>query len=222
MKMNRPFKIFFALTSFLVFSFASSALAVGRNWVAQNSTQPKVGREAAAKYFDKKVVAEALPRESSSNHYLALMVGKIMSSQAYEWGTGSGTDVGDWDASLTYRVNEWNSSMDFSVRVNFSQYKFPEDNPMKMSIMPLLTFPEAASKFPLYFGAGVGPGVFFKQLPSKSSLSLDYQLVIGARFFDIFENSGFVIETGLKNHLHLLTTGQLNGTFLNLGAVFTF
>jgi hypothetical protein len=51
---------------------------------------------------------------------------------------------------------------------------------------------------------------------------LDYQLIAGARFFDVFENAGFFIESGLKNHLQLWDQGQFNGTFLSAGAVFTF
>ena len=56
----------------------------------------------------------------------------------------------------------------------------------------------------------------------ESSLSLDYQLIAGARIFDVFENTGFLIETGMKNHVHLLSDGQFNGVFLTVGSVFTF
>jgi hypothetical protein len=198
---------------------------------------PRVGRGAAAKYFEKRSPDAQEESESTSSsststsgtdsaHYLALHFGKMMSSTAYEWGTESKqTDVGDFTAGLTYRVGEWHNSMDLNLRIDFIQYKIVgegEPKPLKMSILPLVTFPDAASKFPLYLGFGIGPGIFFKQTDHEAALSLDYQLIAGARFFDVFENAGFFIESGLKNHLHLWDSGQFNGTFLSAGAVFTF
>lgn len=204
---------------------------------------PRVGRGAAAKYFEKRAPdaaeeppiyieeaggSENLPQNSAgpSDHYLALHFGKMMSSTAYEWGSGNKqTDVGNFTAGVTYRVGEWRNSMDLNIRIDFIEYEVAGDGepkPLKMSLLPLITFPDAASKFPLYFGFGVGPGVFFRQTDREASLSLDYQLIAGTRFFDVVENAGFFIETGLKNHLHLWNSGQFNGTFLAAGAVFTF
>lgn len=210
---------------------------LGFQAVSQADDPPRVGRGAAAKYFEKRgpdnqdeenysgSVSDSSSGTSSA-HYLALHFGKMMGSTAYEWGTeNKQTDVGDFTAGVTYRVGEWQNSMDLNLRIDFIQYKITgdgESKPLKMSILPLITFPDAASKFPLYFGFGVGPGVFFRQTDNEASLSLDYQLIAGARFFDVFENAGFFIETGLKNHLQLWNSGQFNGTFLSAGAVFTF
>jgi hypothetical protein len=47
-------------------------------------------------------------------------------------------------------------------------------------------------------------------------------LVAGARFLNVIDTMGFMIETGLKNHIHLLSDGQFNGVFVNVGTVFTF
>ncbi len=203
--------------------------------IALADEAPRVGRGAASKYFEKHnqdSSEEDLSNASShvnsgtSDHYLALHFGKMMNSTAYEWGTQSKqTNVGDFTAGLTYRVGEWRNSMDLNVRIDFIQFNIVGDGepkPLKMSIVPLITFPDAASKFPLYFGFGAGPGVFFRQTDGEASLSLDYQLIAGARFFDVFENAGFFIETGLKNHLQLWNSGQFNGTFLSAGVVFTF
>ena len=86
----------------------------------------------------------------------------------------------------------------------------------------MLTFPDANSQFPLYFGLGVGPGFFIKQLESRSSLALDYQLIVGARFMNVFDQLGFMVESGLKNAALLGTPGQYNGVFVNVGTVFAF
>lgn len=188
---------------------------------AQDS-RPEVGRDAAARYFQKRTPAETFSGGSSS-HYLALHFGRYMGTQSYEWGkNGQEDDVGGNSFGVTYRVGEWQNSMDLNLRIDYSEFTLAGEKTSKISFLPLFTFPDANSRFPLYFGAGLGMGVFFKQVDTKSALSLDYQLILGARFFDIFENTGFFIEAGLKNHVHLLSSGQLNGTFLASGLVFTF
>ena len=74
----------------------------------------------------------------------------------------------------------------------------------------------------LNFGLAAGPGVFLKQVSGESSISFDYQLFLGLRLFNLFEQTGFYIEGGMRNHLLLTSDGQLNGTFVSAGAVFTF
>jgi len=202
-------------------------------------TPPRVGRRAAAKYFEKRDPdsEEPQPKQEETHssasglngpndHYLAIHFGKMMSSVAYDWGNDAKqTNVGDWTAGVTYRMGEWKNSMDLNLRVDFISYKIDangETKPLKMSLLPLITFPDATSRFPLYFGFGIGPGVFFRQADNEATLSLDYQLIAGARFFDVVDSTGFFIETGLKNHLQLWNSGQFNGTFLSAGAVFTF
>lgn len=191
--------------------------------------QPRVGREAAAKYFQVSepnnydVRNEGGSLRGASDHYLALHFGRYMASQSYDWGdNGQEDDVGGNSFGLTYRVGEWHNSMDLNLRLDYGEYNLEGGRPTKLSFLPLITFPDANSRFPLYFGIGAGLGVFFKQIDSKSAISFDYQLVAGARFFDVFENTGFFIEAGLKNHLLILSSGQLNGTFLAGGLVFTF
>lgn len=196
-------------------------LLVGSSALAQNS-QPVVGRRAAARYFENSEPSQNYSSGGAS-HYLALHFGRYMGSQSYEWGkNGQEDDVGENTFGVTYRVGEWQNSMDLNMRIDYAEYTLAGEKSSKISFMPLLTFPDANSRFPLYFGAGLGMGVFFKQVDKKSAVSLDYQLILGARFFDIFENTGFFIEAGLKNHVHLLSSGQLNGTFLASGLVFTF
>lgn len=184
---------------------------------------PEVGREAAARYFE----PSAPPAESRSigadDHYLALHLGRFMNGRSWDWGKEGPQDrVGTNTYGLTYRMSEWNNSMDWSLRVDFTEFQVDDEKPLKMTFLPLLTFPDATSKFPLYFGGGVGLGVFFKQIHSESNISLDYQMMVGARFLNIYENAGFFIETGLKNHLLLTSDGQFNGVYLSGGAVFTF
>lgn len=191
---------------------------------------PKVGRSAAAKYFesDQKRSVAAEPQSSGGgggDRVLMLHLGTFTSSESFYW-TRSGRidDVAKATLGLTYRMDEFTSSMDANLRVDFTTYKFKDQevDPLKMSFIYLITFPDAASGFPLYFGIGGGAGVYFRQIKNESNLSFDYQLVAGARFMNISNGAGFFIESGLKNHLHLLSDGQLNGVFLAGGAIFTF
>lgn len=181
----------------------------------------EVGREAAGKYFS--TGARAPAAISDEDHYLAIHAGQFMEATSWEWGQHERAEkTGSYSVGVTYRMEKFTTQMDLNLRVEVNEYNVVSDKPFKLSVMPVITFPDAASKFPLYFGAGLGGGVFFRQIKDESFLSLDYQLLMGARFFDIYENAGFFIETGLKNHLLLTTSGQFNGVFLSAGAVFTF
>lgn len=210
--------------SALLSALTASTLLSGAAFAQEG--QPRVGRAAAAKYFQKNGEEEGgagSKIQGASDHYLALSVGNYVSSQSYDWGQhGQQNGVGGMGVDVTYRVGEWYKSMDLNLRIGYNQYDVGGEDASKLSFMPMITFPDAGSRFPLYFGAGAGLGVFLKQANGKSPLSLDYQLVVGARFFDIFENTGFFIEAGLKNHLLITSSGQLNGTFLAGGLVFTF
>lgn len=199
-----------------------SLLLLLSSFAHAQADSPRVGRGAAARYFQDE---QPVVQQSSGprDHYLALHIGKFMNGQAWEWGQrGRENDAGSMTFGLTYRLYEWSNSSDMALRVDFNEYSVVNEKPLKMSLMPVFLFPDANSRFPLYFGAGAGLGVFFKQVQDEASLSFDYQLIAGARFFDVFESTGFFIETGMKNHVQLTTSGQFNGVFLSGGAVFTF
>lgn len=196
---------------------------------------PRVGRQAAAKYMapERPDAAKAettgsedsnrSPAGTPSDHYLAVHVGWFVNDNAYKVGAPeSQTNVGRYNFGLTYRMGEWVNSMDLLFRFDVSRYAYAEGGVTKFSLMPMITFPDASSRFPLYFGAGIGLGVFGNQLAGESTLALDYSLVGGARFFNLWGQTGLFVEGGVKNHLHLLSDGQFNGTFIASGLVFTF
>jgi hypothetical protein len=192
--------------------------------------KPEVGRDAAAKYFEgeqkTRKAEDSYPeysRQSSGDHFLLLGLSKFTDSKAWSWGgRGKEESVGDYSLGVTYKVDQWSDSMDWALRIDFTEFKPRDKRATQLSFSGLLTFPQAESRFPLYFGGGIGAGVFFTQLDSESSLAMTYQLLLGARFFDVYKNIGFFIETGLKNHLQVSSDGQFNGTYITLGAAFTF
>lgn len=184
--------------------------------------EPVVGREAATGYMGKEISRETI-LSGSRDHYLALHVGKLVNGDSWKWGKKSKSkNVGSATLGVTYRVKEWMDTTDFLIRIDFNEYDIDGKKPQKLSFIPIILFPEAASEFPLYFGAGLGLGVFFKQLDAESSLAIDYQLIVGIRFFDVFENVGLFLESGLKNHIQLTDDGQVNSSFIATGALFSF
>lgn len=191
---------------------------------------PKVGRDAAAKYFQKHSDSDAnIPRYvasdmgiSSGERYLMFGFSTYTKSDSYSWGPiNKESDVGKWGVDMSYRLDT-SHLIDYSLKVSYTEYSPANQKANKLSFMYAVTLPDASSQFPLYFGAAAGPGVFLTQLGGESPVSLDYQLYLGLRIFNLFDNSGFYVEGGLKNHLQLTSDGQLNGTYIAAGAIFTF
>jgi hypothetical protein len=188
---------------------------------------PETGAKAASKYFEKKSDSGSRSTSSGSSgsdlHYMMVYIGNHISSDSYRWGPSGGSDNGKFLGGLAYRFDEWINSGDKLVKVDFASYEFAGgEKATKMSILYAISFPDANSRFPFYFGGGIGPGVFFKQISSEGSVSLDYQLYLGLRFMNLFQSVGLFVEAGFRNHVMLLSDGQFNGSYLTTGAVFTF
>lgn len=195
---------------------------------------PKVGRRAAARYFQSEgsgneaemanqKVASSIEPLSAEDHFLAFGFSNYVSSDAYKWGQGGKEEkVGKWGVDMMYRIGQYSNVIDQGIRVSYNEFEATSKRASKLSFMYGLTLPDAGSQFPLYFGAAAGPGVFLTQLENESSLTLDYQMYLGLRLFNIFENTGFYVEGGLRNHLQITSDGQLNGSYISAGGVFTF
>ncbi len=188
----------------------------------QYRDQP-TGKAAAQKFFGKKTSSPQRVT-GTDDHYMMFGIGAFVNSKSYKWGPSSpDSDPGEFNAGVTYRFGEWENSMDFLVRIEYQTFDVEaSSDPKKLSFLPMISFPDARSGFPIYIGAGLGLGVFMDQPDNESSLSLDYQFVLGGRMLNLFNSTGLFIETGLKNHVHLLSSGQFDGVFVTFGSVFTF
>ena len=154
---------------------------------------------------------------------MSLGFGTFSDSTAYNWAhNGKEANVGKWGVDLTYRFAEQDYLFDESLRISYAQYEPAAQESSKMSVLYSITFPEASSQFPFYFGAAGGLGVYLKQIDQESLISFDYQLYLGLRAFNLFDSVGLYIEGGMRNHLHITSDGQFNGTFLSLGTIFNF
>lgn len=187
--------------------------------------KPKVGQGAASDYFKKRDQRHEQTRDPSAlgARVLMLHLGNFINDKAYRWGSKNRVeDPGQANIGVTYRIGEWKSSMDLFFRAEVISYKIDDERPVKLSVMPIVAFPDSRSNFPLYFGAGAGAGIFFQQIGDESDLSFDYALLVGARFPEMFDNGGLFLETGLKGHVHLVSSGQQDGVFLAFGYMFSF
>lgn len=235
-----PKFLLFAL-SFILGSFylpANAQVEVTDQEMTRKAEEIETGKGAASKYFihrrkeglqkknntqaENSELRRAPAQSGQGQRYLALHLGTFVDDDSYKWGGDHKDNSGRFNGGVTYRIGEWTGSMDLLFRGDFTTFNLPGGRPQKLSFVPIIAFPDAASQFPLYFGAGAGLGVFFKQLDGESALSFDYQVIVGARFFDLFDRVGLTIETGVKNQILLLSDGQFNGVFVALGTVFQF
>lgn len=203
-----------------IFILVMSFVFLNSTLVQAEGDTPVVGRKSAQRFFEKEVA----PKNDPSEHLLMLHLGTYTSTEVWNWccQIDRQDNVKANFLGLTYRMGEWTSTMDNNLRIEFITYEIEEYRPQKISFTDLVTFPDAAAKFPLYFGLGLGVGVFLKQVPARSALSADFQLVAGGRWINAAGRTGFFIEAGLKNHINVLSAGQFNGVFLAGGAVFSF
>lgn len=192
----------------------------------QAKSAPVVGNEAAADYFKKRKNSAAVQARKRQrpvgDHRLMFHVGGFLKDDAYVWGAQGNENIGSFSYGLSYQMGEWVSSTDFLLRIDFNNFSLPEGRASKMSVLPIATFPDAKSDFPIYFGAGLGAGIFYEQIEGESNLSLDYTLLAGVRLKNIFQDTGIFIESGVKNHVFLLSDGQFNSVFINAGTIFSF
>jgi hypothetical protein len=220
-------RLFFAvlvLTGMSSFG-ASPGLIVGRDVeikeVGPGTSSPtglSTGKSAAAKYLSSPSAGDRIV----GDNFLSIMAGPYINSASYAWkGSDKRTGIAKATYNVTYLFERWHN-IDVNIRGDFTEFQLDDEKFLKMSLMPLWTLPMADTRFPLYFGFGAGLGVFFRQVDGESNLSLDYQLLTGLRFPDLFENVGPILEFGMKNHLHILSDGQVNATALTIGAIFSF
>jgi hypothetical protein len=165
---------------------------------------------------------KAADPDGPAARYLDVHFGGFFDSQAYRWGDGDQNNIGKFIAGVDYRLGEWVNTADLMLRVDYQTYALDEGDARKLSIGGIVTFPDANSRFPLYFGVGLGAGFFLKQIHDSSAMSIDYSILAGARFLNVFDRLGFMVETGLKDHLHLFSEGQFNGIYINVGTVWMF
>lgn len=226
----QPHWLFILMALVISIAVASKAKADVKPPVLMQEEGEVVGRKAAEKYFKKGTEPEnsdsgrsRSENPGSATHFMAIHIGTFFNDESFSWGgTRNVEGPGDFGFGVSYRMGEWANSMDLLFRAEWLSFELPEGDASKLSFSSMVQFPEVSSGFPLYFGLGLGLGVFTKQISDESDISLDYQLVAGGRWFNLYRSVGLVTEVGLKNHLLIFSSGQFNSLFFSVGTVFTF
>lgn len=184
---------------------------VQQGWAAET------GRQAAMKYFTKKSKTRSKTRApaSSGSRLLGISMGTLVNSKSYNWAE---EEFSGWTAELTY-LSETDGNFGRGLHLEMQKFADQVDDLTKVSFLFSMTFPKRIS-FPVYVGAAVGPGFFIKQREGESEFSLDYKAYLGLRLNQV--NSQYFLQTGVKNHVHVLSDGQFVGWFVSSGVAYLF
>lgn len=162
---------------------------------------------------------------SSANkkRFLSLELGKVLHLGENSWEGNEATSFDDLFAEVSYKYGEWVNWGDLLFSFSYASQSINGNKARKLGIMPMISFPDAESRFPLYFGLGVGPGIYMKKIQNQSSVSVDYNLFAGLRLYNLFKESGLQLELGIKNQMMLFSNGKFNeGFYVSTGMVFKF
>jgi hypothetical protein len=241
-------KFYFSIrvqTGFLVFLLGFQPFLAQARWSQSSASQSRqietrlvppapppvkgqtVGRQAASRYLlaqtaEDERQSEFQGRGASGGRLFTLGLGSFLSSRAYQWSSSDTEDsIGRMVYGFSYDFSDWNH-FDFTLRVQYQEYQVRGERISKLSFQPSLSLPQSKYKFPVYFGAGLGGGIFFNQPQGESPLSLDYKLFVGLRVADLIDRTGFLVEWALENHLHAFSDGQMVGQTLMAGLTFSF
>jgi hypothetical protein len=179
------------------------------------------GKTAAMKYFSAKGESNLRGPQSlkeSTTEYknlLALSVGTLISSQSYQW---DGKNKEGWSVEGSYLRQGENISQGFHLEYQKFNDSFAEEL-SKVSFLISFTFPARVS-FPVYIAVAAGPGYFIKQRKDESEFSLDYKAFLGLRLNQ--SQSQYFVQSGVKNHVHVLSDGQFIGWFVSSGVAYKF
>ena len=121
----------------------------------------------------------------------------------------------------SYRLGQWLGVADILLRFNYTSYNLSDASPQQFSLSPLLLIPSARGRFPLYIGGGLGLGAILSQAEDKSFLALNYHVLGGLRFFEVFGSVGTFVEAGYTGHVHLLSEGEFKGFYASVGLLFS-
>lgn len=157
-----------------------------------------------------------------NQRYLNFYLYNSIKDKSYSWGEGGQNQLLKWNIGVSYKWDNFGNYGDSIFKVKISSFKIKEKSILKNSLLFGVSFPDIDSGFPFYFGASIGAGMFFNQLPGESVLSLDYQTYLGLRFINIYDSMGVFVEWGLDNHFLLLSSGQYDNIYLAVGLSFVF
>lgn len=104
--------------------------------------------------------------------------------------SGESFKAPDWGLGLSYRVAGWKQRADISLRV---EGESSQEDERRMTLLSSITFPDVESRFPLYFGTGLGLG---RDLSSQKNFT-ETRIFVGGRISHLLKGTtGFFLELG--------------------------
>lgn len=189
------------------------------------SVHAATGKAAALKYFQHKkkkssaaaqVSSRAAVREPGAHQMLTLAVGSLLNGKSYHWIEDD--DFGGWTAEASY-VDAASGTFANGFHLELQNFVQGDEKLSKISALVSFIFPRRLS-FPVYIAVAAGPGYFVKQRKNESEFSIDYKSYIGFRLDD--DHSQYFLQSGVKNHIHMLSDGQFIGWFVSSGVAYKF
>ena len=189
--------------------------------VTHQASAADTGKAAAMKYFSKNAKRQIKTRSPQSiptaggDRLLAVAVGSLLNARSYQW---TEEELAGWNVELFYQKP---TSGYFGQGFHLELQKFANevDEFSKVSFLVRFTFPRRLS-FPVYLGVAAGPGFFLEQREDESDFAFDYKAYLGVRLNE--PNSQYFFQSGVKNHVHVLSDGQFIGWYVSSGVAYKF
>lgn len=182
----------------------------------------ETGKTAAMKYFTKgakKQMATRAPASapvaSGQTRMLGISVGSLLNSRSYHWSEES---FRGYNVEASY-FSQGTGIFGRGLSLEMQKFAADDEELTKMAFLFNFTFPRRIT-FPVYLGAAFGPGYFFKQLEDESEFTIDYKAYLGLRLNQV--NSQYFLQSGVKNHVHVLSDGQFIGWYISSGVAYKF
>ncbi len=179
------------------------------------------GKSAAMKYFSKKAKQPRLSSRAPASAavtgqgLLGLAVGSLINSKSYGW---VDEELTGWNMEVSYlRAGRGTFAQGFHLELQ--KFGAQGQDLTKLAFLLSFNFPRRLS-FPVYIGVSAGPSFFLEQKDEESEFALDYKAYLGLRLNEA--HSQYFIQSGVKNHVHVLSDGQFVGWFVSSGVAYKF
>ena len=128
-----------------------------------------------------------------------------------------------FNLSFTQNVKEIAFFGDLNLKFSIFSAQMARQKSTVLEVTPFITIPEIRTAFPFYLGMGFGFGFYprnlIQQLPA---FSVNTQLFLGFRFFEIYHNLGCFTELNLRIHYPFSELTVYLETLAQLGLIFRF
>jgi len=125
--------------------------------------------------------------------------------------------------SFTQDIKKFENIGDLQLRASLMASELESDKEISLELTSLFTFPEIETRFPVYFGLGLGFGFYpFYIIEKKPSFSFHSPFLLGLRFFELYSNLGAGAELDLRIHFPLNELQFYLESRLQLHLIFQF